>query len=86
MTIDVAGDGQPDVTLGNPDFTVLSFRSNVVLRWEYQLGSTIFLVWQHGRSGSDTDGRFRFGDRMGDLFRSPADNVLLVKVNYWLSL
>ena len=84
--IDVDGNGTRDVTLNNPDFTYLSFRSNLVLRWEYSLGSTLFLVWQHGRSGFDTDGRFRFGDRLGDLFRSPADNVLLVKLNYWLGL
>jgi hypothetical protein len=74
------------VALANPDFTVLSFRSNVVLRWEYKLGSTIFLVWQHGRSGGDSDGRFRFGERLGDIFRSEGENVFLVKVNYWLSL
>ena len=86
VQIDVDGNGTRDVTLGNPDFTYLSFRSNIVLRWEYSLGSTLFLVWQHGRSGFDTDGRFRFGDRLSDLFRSPADNVLLVKLNYWLGL
>ena len=55
--IDVDGNGTRDVTLNNPDFTNLSFRSNLVLRWEYSLGSTLFLVWQHGRSGFDTDGR-----------------------------
>ena len=86
VLIDVDGNGTRDITKGSPDFTYLSFRSNLVLRWEYSLGSTLFLVWQHGRSGSDTDGRFRFGERLGDLFRSPADNVLLVKLNYWLGL
>jgi len=86
VLIDVDGNGTQDVSFGNPDFTYLSFRSNVVLRWEYNLGSTLFLVWQHGRSGFDTDGRFRFGDRLGDLFQAPADNVLLVKLNYWLGL
>jgi hypothetical protein len=74
------------VTLANPDFTVLSLRSNVVLRWEYSLGSTLFLVWQHGRSGFDPDGRFRLGSRVGDLFEAPATNVLMIKLNYWLSL
>jgi hypothetical protein len=86
VSVDADGDGQQDVLLANPDFTVLSFRSNVVLRWEYKLGSTIFFVWQHGRSGGDGDGRFRFPERLGDIFRSEGENVLLVKVNYWLSL
>ncbi|MEZ4588239.1 MAG: DUF5916 domain-containing protein [Gemmatimonadales bacterium] len=86
VTIDVDRDGATDLTLENPDFTVLSLRSNVVLRWEYLLGSTLFLVWQHGRSDYLADGRFRFGERVGDIFRSPSSNVLLVKLNYWLSL
>ena len=71
--------------IGNPDFSILSFRSNVVFRWEYSLGSTLYLVWQHGRSGYDTDGRFRFGSRLSDLFQSAADNTVLLKLNYWLS-
>jgi len=86
VMIDVDRDGASDLTLGNPDFTVLSLRSNVVLRWEYLLGSTLFLVWQHGRSDYLTDGRFRFGERVGDIFHSPSSNVLLIKLNYWLSL
>lgn len=86
VRLDLQGDGRADVTLANPDFSVLSFRSNVVLRWEYRPGSTLFLVWQHGRNGFDSDGRFRFGERLGDIFRSDAENVLLVKLNYWLSL
>ncbi|MBM4187595.1 MAG: carbohydrate binding family 9 domain-containing protein [Gemmatimonadetes bacterium] len=86
VVIDLDGTGGPAITLGNPDFTVLSLRSNFVLRWEYLLGSTLFLVWQHGRGGFDPDGRFRLGDRLGDLFRSPSSNVLLVKLNYWVSL
>jgi hypothetical protein len=84
--IDLDRDGDTDLSLANPDFTVLAFRSNVVLRWEYLLGSTLFLVWQHGRSGFEADGRFRLGSRLGDLFRSAPENVLLVKANYWLSL
>ncbi|MFN0180787.1 MAG: DUF5916 domain-containing protein [Gemmatimonadales bacterium] len=86
VLLDLDGNGATDVTLANPDFTVLSLRSNVVLRWEYSLGSTLFLVWQHGRSGFDPDGRFRLGSRVGDLFEAPATNVLMIKLNYWLSL
>lgn len=85
LSIDVDRDGAGDVDLDVPDFTVLSFRSNVVLRWEYSLGSTLFLVWQHGRNEDTTDGRFRFGAGIGDLFRADAENVFLVKVNYWIS-
>jgi hypothetical protein len=85
VRVDLAGDGTLDLTLPNPDFRVLSFRSNAVLRWEYQLGSTIFLVWQHGRRGFDRDGRFDLSRSLGDLFRSESENVLLLKVSYWLN-
>ncbi|GIW52298.1 MAG: hypothetical protein KatS3mg081_1653 [Gemmatimonadales bacterium] len=86
VRVDLDRDGTPDLNLGTPDFTVLSLRSNVVLRWEYLPGSTLFLVWQHGRAHSLTDGSFSLGPRLDDLFSAPATNTLLVKINYWLSL
>jgi hypothetical protein len=64
----------------------LSFRSNAVVRWEFRPGSTLFVVWQHGRSGFTNDGRFAFGDGVRELFRSPAANTFLVKASYWFSL
>ena len=86
LSIDFDVDGTPDYDIGNPDFTFLSFRSNVVLRWEYNLGSTLFLVWQHGRVGDNTRSDFQFGEGIRDLFRLDAQNTFVVKVNYWLSL
>ena len=85
VDLNITGDAATDVTLDNPDFTVLSFRSNVVLRWEYLLGSTAFLVWQHGRSDFSNDGRFQFGSNVDDLFSANAQNVFLLKINYWIS-
>ena len=84
--VDLDRDGQVDLDLGNPDFSYLSFRSNVVLRWEYLLGSTLFLVWQHGRSYDNHDGTFHLGSSLDQLFRSDARNTFVVKLNYWLSL
>jgi hypothetical protein len=85
ISLDFEADGTPEVELDNPNFTFLSFRSNLVLRWEYNLGSTIFLVWQHGRSEDNSEGRFNFGSSIGDLFSADAENVLLLKVNYWIN-
>ena len=31
------------------DFDVPSFRSNLVMRWEWRAGSTLYLVWQQDR-------------------------------------
>ena len=54
--------GDPEVA-GNPGgFNVQEFRSNVVFRWEYRPGSTLFLVWSQGREGSaDVEGPSRSG-------------------------
>jgi hypothetical protein len=86
ISLDITGDGMPDIDLGNPNFTYVSFRSNVVLRWEYKLGSTLFLVWQHGREGSDNNPNFSFGQGVADMFRMDAHNTFVVKLNYWLSM
>ncbi len=69
----------------NPDFRYRSLRSNVVLRWEYTPGSTLFLVWNHGQSGRANDPTFRVFDEIGGLFGDDQQNTFLVKVNYWLS-
>jgi hypothetical protein len=86
IAIDVTGNGAADIQLDNPNFTFISFRSNVVLRWEYMLGSTLFLVWQHGRVGSDNNPSFDFSQGVSDMFRLDAENTFVVKLNYWLSL
>ena len=84
--IDVDGDGADDINVGQPDFRVISLRSNVVLRWEYTRGSTFFLVWQHGRSDVNDNSQFQLWDGIQGMFRLPAENVLVLKLNYWLSL
>ena len=83
--LDFDRDGVADTDIGNPDFTFLSFRSNLVLRWEYSLGSTVFLVWQHGRTGFNSQGRFNVRSSLSDLFAADQENVFLLKVNYWIS-
>jgi hypothetical protein len=84
--VDLDGDASSDVLIPNPDFSYASFRSNVVLRWEYRPGSTVFVVWQQNRGTSSTDGRYDPGDAATAMFRNEPQNVLMVKVNYWLSL
>ncbi|HEX9727332.1 MAG TPA: DUF5916 domain-containing protein [Gemmatimonadales bacterium] len=86
VSVDFDRDGSADVGLGNPNFRFLSFRSNAVIRWEYRSGSSLFVVWQHGRSGFNNNGRFDFTRGVGDLFRQPGENTFVVKLNYWFSL
>jgi hypothetical protein len=67
---------------------------NAVLRWEWRPGSTVFLVWQQRRLDSVTGqgggaspwvGQFDLSRDAGDMFRAPADNILMIKLNYWLN-
>lgn len=78
-------DGAASFTLPNRDFNIRSFRSNVVLRWEWRPGSTLYFVWQQNRADQTTS-----GDHVGvsDLFGSfnaPGDNILAVKTTFWIS-
>ncbi|HEX4915049.1 MAG TPA: DUF5916 domain-containing protein [Vicinamibacterales bacterium] len=76
--------GGTSFTLRNRDFNTLSFRSNVVLRWEWRTGSTLYVVWQQDRAGTET-----LGTRVGvsDAFRSltaPGANIFLIKTSFWI--
>ncbi len=42
--VDESNDGVVDYTFANPDFSFYQFRSNFVFRWEYRLGSQLYLV------------------------------------------
>jgi hypothetical protein len=72
---------------GDPGgFNVQEFRSNVVFRWEYRPGSTLFLVWSQGRKSlAELEGARSFGGDLGELFGRRANDTFLVKVSYWLA-
>jgi hypothetical protein len=77
-------DGQQGFRLPNRDFDVLSFRSNAVLRWEWRPGSTMFVVWQQNRAGlPDEPGRIGPASLL-EALGTRGDNILAVKVSYWL--
>lgn len=80
--------GLPDPVLSfdNPDFNFREFRSNLVARWEYRPGSVFYLVWTHNRSSSEDITNQDAGYNLRTLFNTPAENVFLVKFNYWFSL
>lgn len=70
-----------------PDFKWKSFNSNVVLRWEYRPGSTLFLVWTQNRdTWNQGMGDFRFRRDWNDMFDVYPNSTFLVKVNYWWSI
>ena len=76
--------GASTFTISNRDFHVLSFRSNVVMRWEWVPGSTLFVVWQQNRRTSDAYRQVAMASELWRSTRAAGDNLLSVKVSYWL--
>jgi hypothetical protein len=71
------------------DFTYAALNLNLVYRWEYRPGSTIYVVWTHGRTSYDQRGDLAGFDtamRPGLLFDQEPRNTVLVKMNYWFSI
>jgi hypothetical protein len=86
-TIDPDGSGPAEpFQFSEPDFTLRSLRGNAVLRWEYSPGSTLFLVWTRSSSSTLDFGTLDLNRDTGALFEGPADNIFLIKINYWLGL
>jgi len=77
-------DGSSVFSLPRQDFGVLSFRSNMVLRWEWHPGSTLFVVWQQNRRASDALGETVQLRDLLNTTRAGGDNFLSVKISYWL--
>jgi len=80
--IDEDLDANTDYEFGNPDFSFVQFRSNLVVRWEYIPGSEVFLVWSQGVTGlgdpSDSLGR----TLDNQIFGQKRDNTFLIKATY----
>lgn len=84
--IDENRDGAADYSVSNPNFNFRQFRSNLVIRWEYSAGSSVYFVWSQGITSSDSNGTFNYRDDMKNLFDVTPHNVFLIKLNYWISL
>jgi len=82
-TVDPDGPGPAEpFTVDNPDFNFKSLRINAVFRWEWRLGSALYVVWTQNRENSDYPGDFEMGRDARALWSSPADDVFLVKFTY----
>ena len=68
------------------DFNVRDFNSNLVVRWEFQPGSLVYVVWNQGRQGSSEGSPFDVTDDLDGLFHVRPHDIFLVKVSRWFSL
>ncbi|GMU89889.1 MAG: hypothetical protein AMXMBFR49_20960 [Chlorobiota bacterium] len=71
--------------VGNPDFNFKSLRLNLIYRWEFLPGSTLFLVWSHDRTNFDDPGQFQLGRSFANLMDSESNNIFMAKITYWFN-
>jgi hypothetical protein len=80
------GGSTVNYSVANPDFNFHEFRSNLVAKWEYRLGSFIYLVWSSEKSGATALSKASIGDSYKQLRSIFPNNIFLIKLNYWFSL
>lgn len=80
--VDEDGDGGVDYAFGNPDFSFVQFRSNLVLRWEYIPGSELFLVWSQGTEGLAGIDRSLTQALDSKILGERLENTFLIKATY----
>jgi hypothetical protein len=78
--------GDTSVTNNPGGFNFKEFQSNLVFRWEYKPGSTLFVVWNEGKQGTAAaEGNADFTGDVRDLMKLHPANTVLVKMSYWLN-
>lgn len=70
----------------DPDFDWRELNSNLVLKWEFRPGSTLYAVWSQHRSDASRRGAFSYGDEYRQLLSAHPDDTFLVKMSYWFSI
>ena len=82
-SVDETLDGTPDFSFGDPDFSFIQFRSNLVLRWEYIPGSELYLVWSQDLTTSGDPSNGLLGDLQSNVFgQKQPTNIFLLKATY----
>ena len=71
----------------NPDFEEGVLNINLVLRWEYMLGSTLYLVYTRSQVPSTVLGNSEVGGlNLGAVGQAPASDVVLAKISFWFGV
>lgn len=85
-SIQIDPNGTPDSSsfvILDPSFALASVRANAVVRWEWQDGASLYLVWQQNRIGrSPAD----FEPLLTDAFTPAATNTIAVKASFWIDV
>ena len=77
---------EPETIPFDPDFNRKSLRGNIVLRWEYVRGSTLFFVWNMSTLDLARPGVFTPRRDLGSVFGADGTHVFMLKMTYWFGL
>ena len=93
ISVSVAADGRYHVnesgesySFSAPDFSFNEFRSNLVFRWEYMLGSTLYFAWTHTLSNRQNLYVSGWRDNLETMIDLPSTNTFMLKVNFWFGM
>ena len=81
--VDFQGDGQADVSFSDRDFTFRSLVGQVVLRWEYLPGSTLFFVWREDRAIRARSAVLNLGPDVRGLLGTGSQDRFIVKLQHF---
>lgn len=79
-------EGDDSYRIYNPNFIFKEFNSNLVARWEFRPGSTVYLVWNRTISDYQYDYDSSITNVFGNILGSESQNVFMVKFSYWFTL
>lgn len=89
QVMDTDGDGN-DIMFEDNDFNFVSVNLNLVYRWEFRPGSTLYLVWAHARDSSINryDDYTGFNNKLNgsELFQNEPTNTFMSKITYWFNM
>ncbi len=80
--IDEDINGTSDYTFSNYNFNYMSLQSNLILRWEYRPGSTVYFVWTLDKQAYTAEYSNSFTGDVDNLIGSHPYSVFLVKLSY----
>jgi len=73
-------------SIKNPDVKRQVFNSNLVGRWEFRPGSTLYMVWTNTRFQDSAPQDKTIWNSFGNILNVKAQNVFMIKFSYWFSL
>jgi hypothetical protein len=85
--VDENNAGTTTYSFSNPDYNYDEFLSNLVARWEFRPGSTLYLVWSQTRNYYEPTGSFSLDQNLNKLYTAEKPyNVFLIKFTYRFGL